>query len=86
LLSAAVTASGSAFEPESPKEIVRIIALNIPHSGGDYQTYAVSADGQRILMVQYAGTAGAPAAAASTSPDPPLSITVARNWSSSLKK
>jgi Tol biopolymer transport system component len=86
LLSAAVTAAGAAFEPESPKELVRIIAVNIPHSGGDYQTYAVSADGQRILMVQFAGFGSAPAAAAATSPDPPLSITVARNWSTSLKK
>jgi dipeptidyl aminopeptidase/acylaminoacyl peptidase len=86
LLSAAVSASGQVFEPESPKDIVRIIAANIPHSGGDYQTYAVSADGQRILMVQWAGLASVPAAAASTSPDPPLSITVAKNWSSSLNK
>jgi len=86
LLSAAISANGAAFEPESPKEIVRIIAVNVPHSGGDYQTYAVSADGQRILMVQFAGFGSTPAAAAATSPDPPLSITVARNWSSSLKK
>mgnify|MGYP001594815973 CR=1 FL=1 len=81
-----MTAAGAAFEPESPKEIVRIIALNYPHSGGDYQTYAVSADGQRILMVQFAGTGNAPAAAVAAGPDPPLSITVAMNWASSLKK
>jgi Tol biopolymer transport system component len=86
LLSAAVTAAGAAFEPGDPKEIVRMLALNFPHSAGDYQTYAVSADGQRILMVQYAGVSNAPATAAATSPDPPLSITVAMNWASSLKK
>jgi hypothetical protein len=52
LLSATVTARGEAFEPGSPKEIVRIPALNFPHSGGDYPTYAVRADGKQILMVR----------------------------------
>jgi Tol biopolymer transport system component len=87
LLSAAVVAKGAAFEPESPKEILRSWGLNYPHSGGDYHNYAVSADGKRILTVQIVslfnviGPAGD-----SGSPDPPLSITVAMNWASSIQK
>jgi len=85
LLSVAVNVSGAAFEPGSPKDIVRIWGMNYPHSGGDYSTYAVSADGKRILTVQATpNSAGAGADAAL--PDPPLSITVAMNWAASLKK
>jgi len=90
LASAMVSASGAAFEPSSPKEIVRINTVNYSHSGGDYQTYAVSADGKNILMVQFVPNAfGGNAnqgAGDAVGPDPPLSITVAMNWASSLKK
>ena len=55
ILSAMVTVNGGAFEPESPKEIVRTIALNYTHTAGDYQTWAVSADGKRILSLQLVG-------------------------------
>ena len=80
-----VTVNGGAFEPESPKEIVRTVALNYTHAGGDYQTWAVSADGKRVLSLQLVG--GAVNAAGDTAnPDPPLSITVAVNWASSLRK
>src|SRR3989442_246818 len=87
LLSAAGVVKGAAFKPESPKEILRRWGLNYPQSGGDYHNYAVSADGKRILTVQIVslfnvispvGDAG--------SPDPPLSITVAMNWASSIQK
>ncbi len=78
LLSSAVTANGATFEPVTPKGIVGIPALSIPHSGGDYSTYAVSADGQRILMLQYAQTGGA--ATTSVGPDPPSHLTVALHW------
>ena len=48
-----------------------------------------SADGKQILTVQLvnpnAVLAGA-AAAGALGPDPPLSITVAMNWATSLKK
>ena len=85
LLSVALTARGAALEPESPKDIIRAWALNYPHSGGDYQTYAVSADGKRFLSAQFVVSASGPAADAAT-PDPPQSITVAMNWAASLKK
>jgi len=47
---APVTARGAALEPGIPQRFVRIFANNTPHTGGDYQTYAVSADGNRILI------------------------------------
>ena len=84
LLSAAVTANGATFEPGSPKEVVRINALNIPHSGGDYQMYAVSADGQRVLYLQFVNTAVATVGA--VGPDPQLNLTIALHWTSGLKK
>jgi len=88
LSSAAVTANGAAIDPGTPKEIVRTIVGNFSHSGGDYPAYAVSADGQRILMFQIVSGSGSNGAAAgdAVGPDPPLSITVAMNWASSLKK
>jgi Tol biopolymer transport system component len=87
LLSAALSANGGVLEPESPKEIMRIWGINFPHSGGDYSTYAVSADGKRILAWQFSPTTSTLGGAdTSTGADPPLSITVAMNWTSALKK
>jgi Tol biopolymer transport system component len=87
LSSAVVTANGAAFEAGTPKEMVRIVGMNFPHSGGDYQTYAVSADGKKILMIQLVNNGAANAVGGdAVGPDPPLSITVAMNWASSLKK
>jgi len=54
LLSATVNSSGAVFEPGSPKDIVRTGAMNFPHSGGPYQTYDVSADGQKVLTFNWA--------------------------------
>ncbi len=85
LLSAAVTVKGGVFEPESPKEIVRTLGVNEPHSGGDYQMYAVSADGKRILTFQLVTASGA-APGDTGGAEPPLSITVATNWAAALKK
>jgi len=78
LFSVAVTANGAAFEPTDPKEIVRIWGVNHPHSGGDYSTYAVSADGKRILTLQLFLRPDTPIGGVgdATGPDPPLSITV----------
>jgi len=84
LLTAAVTAKGATLEHESPKELVRMMALNFPHTGGDYQTYAISGDAQRILYHQVAFTAGA--AVTSGGPSPGLGFIVALHWASSLKK
>jgi Tol biopolymer transport system component len=88
LSSSDVTASGSAFDPKTPREFVRIVAMNFVHSGGDYQTYAIKPDAKQILMLQLVNSTNNNIAATgdAVGPDPPLSITVAMNWASSLKK
>jgi eukaryotic-like serine/threonine-protein kinase len=87
LMSAIVNSSGAVFEPGNPREIVRAGAMNWPHSGGPYQTYDVSADGQKILTFQLAGLERLIAVFGMTSGiDPPYGITVAINWPSSLKE
>ena len=85
LFAAPMTAKGAAMEPGIPQPFVRINANNSPHSGGDYQTYAASADGKRFLMIQYAGFAGAGSSAIGPEPGRPY-LRVAINWASSLKK
>ena len=44
--------TGTALEAASPVELVRAMAIRFAHPGGDYHTYDVSADGQRILVMQ----------------------------------
>ena len=85
MLSAAVTASGATFEAGGPKELVRTVGLNLSHSGGDYQMYDVSADGQRFLISQYVAQGAAPAAGP-LRPDPANGLVVALHWTSALKK
>jgi eukaryotic-like serine/threonine-protein kinase len=86
LLSSMVSTSGAALEPTSPKEILRIRVVNYAHSAGDYHTYAVSSDGKRILMLQFVNNATGAIGGEVVGPEPPLSITVAMNWATSLKK
>ena len=85
MLSAALTVNAGALEPASPTEIIRTWTLNYPHSGGDYSTYAVSADGKRILVLQFVVGSATPAGDTGGA-DPPLSITVAMYWTAGLKK
>ena len=77
------TASG-VFEPGSPREVLVFPALNIPHTGGDYSTYAVSDDGERFLALQYVLPAAS--AAGQIGPDTYSGLTVALNWTAGLKK
>jgi len=84
LLSATVTAKGATLEHDAPKEFVVMTALNFPHSGGDYHTYAISPDAQRILYPQLAG--GNSPVAVGAGPSPNIGFIVAMNWASSLKK
>jgi Tol biopolymer transport system component len=83
ILSAQISASGATLEPGSPREVLRVTALNIPHNGGDYQTWDVSADGERFLYLQFVnnavGTAGA------VGPDPEMNLSFALHWASGLK-
>src|SRR5262249_13632637 len=84
LLSAPITATGGILEPGSPKEVVRVNGLNTTHSGGDYQMYDVSADGQKILYLQFVNTGTA--ATGAVGPDPQLNLTIAMHWASGLKR
>jgi len=83
MYSAAVNVRGAAFEPESAKPVLRTLLVNYPHSGGEYQIHAVSADGKRILTVQ---TGVAPASDDTGGTEPPLAIAVAFHWTQGLKK
>ena len=83
-LSAAIAANGATLEPGSPKDFLRINGINIPHTGGDYQMYDVSADGQRVLYQQYVNVAVG--AVGAVGPDPELNLTFALHWASGLKK
>jgi hypothetical protein len=86
LYSVAVKANGTAIEKEGlPKQVVIFPAINVPHSGGSYYHYAVSPEGDRFLVPQYAPTTAA-AAGGQIGPDTFSGLTVAINWASSLKK
>jgi eukaryotic-like serine/threonine-protein kinase len=82
LFSVAIAANGSVLLPGPANQIVRMIALNYPHNGGDYQTYSVSEDGKRFLMVRWAVTA----AASVLGPEPTSGLTAAMHWTAGLKK
>ena len=78
---------GSALEPLDPKEVVATLALDIAHSGGDYHTFSLSPDGERLLIYQLVlnsdpATDGGPALSA----DPPFGLVAALNWTASLQK
>jgi eukaryotic-like serine/threonine-protein kinase len=85
LYAASIKATGGSIEAGTPTEVIRLLALRYAHSGADYQTYAVSDDGQRFLAFQRVITGGA----ASTQILPELSIpglTVAMHWTKGVKK
>jgi Tol biopolymer transport system component len=84
-----VSANGAEFIAGDPKPLLTTFALNVPHSGGDYQFYAIGAKGDQILYGQFSpGSATAPAAtvAAAISPDPLRDLTVALHWEAGLKE
>ena len=81
-----VTTSAGIFEPGSPKEVLIFPALNVTHSGGDYHPYAVSRNGQRFLILQFVPPTATSAQSEQIGPDMYSALTVALNWTSSLKK
>jgi Tol biopolymer transport system component len=86
LYSVVVRANGPALEKEGlPKQVVIFPIINLPHSGGSYNPYAVSPDGERFLIPQFAPTTAA-AAGGQIGPDTFSGLTVALNWPSSLKR
>jgi hypothetical protein len=87
LYSVLVSGAGGTFEHAPPKTLLAIRANNLPHSGGDYHTYAVSPDGERLLYFQFVvATPAGTAATAQSSPDHPSGLMVAMNWAEALKR
>jgi dipeptidyl aminopeptidase/acylaminoacyl peptidase len=84
--SSAVDGSGPAFEWIEPKEFVVAAVLNLPHTGGDYSTYDLSPDGQRLLVVQHAAAIGVAGAVTTQGAEPPFGLVVAMNWAAGLTK
>jgi Tol biopolymer transport system component len=84
MFSVAWQARGAAFTHEAPRTFLRINALNYPHSGGDYHTFAVSPDGQRFLIFQYllTGETTTPPSDA----DPAAGVTVLMHWTQTVKR
>jgi eukaryotic-like serine/threonine-protein kinase len=79
------------LEAGAPENVLIFPALNQPHSGGIYSTYAidpryaVDPKAERFLVMQYAPSI-AVANNTQISPDTFSGLTVALNWASSLKK
>lgn len=87
LLSAQVRAEGAAFRSDRPREVVRFFALNYPHRGGDYHTFDISPNGERILYfraIVAGGTSGG--GVITPTPEPLYGLTVARGWAPSVRK
>jgi Tol biopolymer transport system component len=82
--SVTVNGTGSSFEHSAPKAMVNMRAINFPHSGVDYHTYAVSPDGQQFLYYQFVVPAAVTAQASGL--DHPSGLVIAMNWESGLKK
>ena len=84
MFSVQVNATGGIFEPSSPREVVIFPALNVPHSSGDYNPYAISPDGQRYLVPQF--VLPTTTVTGQIGPDTFSGLTVAVNWAAALKK
>ena len=82
---ASIKAIGGSIEAGSPKEAIRLLALRYAHSGSDYHTYGVSADGQRFLSFQHVIT-GATATAQIVPEVPIPGLTVAMHWIDKIRK
>ena len=80
-----IKATGTSIEAGTPKEVVRMLALRYGHGGIDYHTYAMSQDGKQFLAYQRVVTAAV--ATAQILPEVPISgLTVAKNWTRTVKK
>ena len=88
MYSVLLSVKGSVLEREPPSPIRGFPALNIPHSGGSYHTYAVDPTdrkGERFLVMQFVPPASF-ATPAQLGPDPSSGLTVALGWTSALRK
>ena len=82
--SVTVNANGARFEHSAPRAVLNFRALNFPHGGVDYHTYAVAPDGSRFLYLQFVPQLTT--AAAQAVPDHISGLMIAMNWDSALKK
>jgi Tol biopolymer transport system component len=85
IYSVAVTATAGSFEASTPKEIIRTLAMRVPHNS-DYGTYGVSADGQKFLVFQRVLDSAVPSTALILPDHQQPGLTVAMNWIQGLKK
>ena len=72
-----VNGAGSSFEHAAPRMFLNMRAINFPHAGVDYHTYAVSPDGQLFLYYQFVVPAAATAQASGL--DHPSGLVIAIN-------
>ena len=79
-----VNGAGASFEHAAPRPVVNMRALNYPHAGVDYHTYAVSPDGRGSSTTN--SSSRSCAAAQSSGLDHPSGLMIATNWASGLKK
>jgi eukaryotic-like serine/threonine-protein kinase len=87
LYSVVMKANGQAIEKEGlPKQVLIFVGIDLPHSGGSYNPYAVTPDGQQFLVTQYAPTSTAATTGSQIGPDTFSGLTVSINWPSSLRK
>ncbi len=77
-----VNGAGSSFEHAAPRALVNIRAINLPHAGVAYHTYAVA--DPRVLYFQFVAPPVATVQAAGI--DHPSGLIIATNWESALKK
>ena len=82
--SVTVNANDARFEHSAPRAVLNFRALNFPHGGVDYHTYAVAPDGSRFLYLQFVPQLTT--AAAQAVPDHISGLMIAMNWDSALKK
>jgi len=86
LYSVGVKANGAALEKEGlPRQVVIFPAMNLPHSGGSYNPYAVSPDGESFLIPQFVPTGGT-SVNSQIGPDTFSGLTVSLHWASGLQK
>jgi serine/threonine protein kinase/Tol biopolymer transport system component len=82
---ASIKAVGGSVEAGTPIEALRFLAVRFPHTGSDYHTYGVSADGQKFLAFQRVLTSSS--ATAQIVPEVPIpGLTVAMNWAAKVRK
>jgi hypothetical protein len=85
LYSVVINVKQTALEKEPPTQVIGFPVLSLAHSGGSYHTYAVDPKGDRFLLMQYSPSTTV-AGNAQIGPDTFSGLTVALNWTSTLKK